>query len=477
MMSEKNVEVYDASTYDTIVSEAGNNDSGSRLHAASMIMKRCGDTEMAKTLGILSAQMDFDNNIEACDAINRTRATLDELIRDRRSHCAQTYINHIRDDEVLAMSGGQVTDHDYSDVHSQFLKNGLFDPDIFGGSGKIPYYDDGSDRYDVKDLGNGLGHIELPVHAVLKSDYHTIAGLLHMSDDDVQSIMSYSVYVVLDSGSTDFAVGSLMSEAAYRKHADEDFRVGTGGDAIYELLKNLGYADQPERLAFRMIPVVSPKIRPVNYSRKEKQYYAGNIAGHYDQVITRVTRLNRLMEINAPEVILRNESRVLNEVVNMLVECIDEYRRKFARRLTDKNVGVFYQLSFVCRRRNFAFIKPVTEKTGDIESLGIYPEIILKQNDDGTVEPCSLDDIVTYCQDSMQRFEQAHLTEASFCEDEPIEDESTPEEIAMFEKAEAELSKMSNIIDEIMERAAEQQRKFTVRYDSDMDYYVPCTEA
>ncbi len=459
--------------YEELMDHAKHDDPGSRLRAASMIMERCGDEEMSDVLRTLSAQMDFDDNEEACDAIERTRAKLDALIADRQKNRSMSYIRVLRDSEILDISNGEVRATDFDDIQSKFYKNGLFDPDIFGGSGKIPFYDDEHDKMPTKSFGAGVGHIQLPVHVVLESSYLSIAGILGISVDDVKKVAKYSAYMVLDPGKSSLKKYKTLSEKEYVEHkADEGLRVGIGGDAIYEALSGLGLNDEPERLAFSVVPVASPVVRPVAYSKEEDSFYDYPLNRAYKKVIYASNRRRKVGELGAPEIILRNESRMLDDAVNSLVEMAHDSILQTHWTKSNLHSFIFGQLNFIMRNRKF-YIRRLTKeelnKTDDIESLGLFPETILLDNGKGKTEDISLQEVLDHNNDIVYDYQQEHaIFLPGDAKDEDLNEE-TKAEISALEKT---VSRMENYSNDILASARRQGRDCMVRYDEKEGMYM-----
>lgn len=444
-----------------------------RARGAAMIMEHYGDKEMADTLRLLSGQLDFDDSGEAGDAIKRTNEKLDKLIEEREKHHASSYISYLTDDMVRALSGGEVTDLCYSSVESSFLRHGLFDPDIFGGSGKIPYFDDEHNKYPIAEYGTGMGHIQLPCHVVLESSYQTIAYLLGQKKEDIKKLAKYVSVVVTDPGDSDLKVGMILTEKEYAEYADKNVSVDIGGDAIYNMLKSLNYSDQPERLVFSVVPVISPTARPIAYSLKEEAYYCDPLNRIYEKIVNLSQRFKRLQSLGMPPVISNNERRMIGDAVNELERAI---AKQNAKRLCKNNVYAihdFYQRMIVgrCNMVNAVYIP--SEKTGEIESLGVYPETIRVQSEDRTYKDVSLSHIIDTCDDVMYQFEKDHTVVIP----NGVDPDHLPADLqAKVDESEEGYHKMEVILDAIFDGSKKQREAFTVRLDV-TGMYVPCDMA
>jgi len=207
-----------------------------------------------------------------------------------------------------------------------------------------------------------LGHITLatPVSHVwfFKGLPSRIGHLLDISLRDLERILYFEAYVVIDPGDTDLKQNQLLNEEQYRK-AREDFgtkfRAQMGAEAIKELLrrvnveklatelrekmrtessvqKKLKYAkrlkvvdsfrksnNQPNWMILDVIPVIPPELRPL-VPLDGGRFATSDLNDLYRRVINRNNRLKKLMELKAPDVIIRNEKRMLQEAVDALFD-------------------------------------------------------------------------------------------------------------------------------------------------------------
>jgi DNA-directed RNA polymerase subunit beta' len=207
-----------------------------------------------------------------------------------------------------------------------------------------------------------LGHIALatPVSHVwfFKGLPSRIGHLLDISLRDLERILYFEAYVVVDPGETDLKTGQLLNEEQFRK-AREDFgtkfRAQMGAEAIKELLrrvnidkladelrakmrsensaqKKLKYAkrlkvvdsfrksnNRPEWMILDVIPVIPPELRPL-VPLDGGRFATSDLNDLYRRVINRNNRLKKLMELKAPDVIIRNEKRMLQEAVDALFD-------------------------------------------------------------------------------------------------------------------------------------------------------------
>jgi DNA-directed RNA polymerase subunit beta' len=208
-----------------------------------------------------------------------------------------------------------------------------------------------------------LGHIKLatPVSHVwfFKGLPSRIGHLLDISLRDLERVLYFEAYVVTEPGDTELKFKQLLSEEQYRKSREEygytKFKAQMGAEAIKELLKRenverlaeelrakmrsetsaqkkLKFAkrlkvvdsfrrsnNRPEWMILDVIPVIPPELRPL-VPLDGGRFATSDLNDLYRRVINRNNRLKKLMELKAPDVIIRNEKRMLQEAVDALFD-------------------------------------------------------------------------------------------------------------------------------------------------------------
>ncbi len=207
-----------------------------------------------------------------------------------------------------------------------------------------------------------MGHIELacPVSHIwfFKGVPSRIGITLDMSPKLLDEVLYYVSYVVLDPKQSDFTYKQVIRDREYRealeKFGPNGFRVGMGAEAVKELLQNIDLekerdelteimhkskgqkklkatkklevieafiksGNKPEWMIMDVIPVIPPDIRPLVQIDGGK-FAASDLNDLYRRVINRNNRLKKLMELGAPEIIVRNEKRMLQEAVDALFD-------------------------------------------------------------------------------------------------------------------------------------------------------------
>src|SRR6186713_3135805 len=183
-----------------------------------------------------------------------------------------------------------------------------------------------------------LGHITLatPVSHVwfFKGLPSRIGHLLDISLRDLERVLYFEAYVVVEPGDTELKQNQLLTEDLYRKAREEHglvkFRAQMGAEASTQ--KKLKYAkrlkvvdsfrkstNKPEWMILDVIPVIPPELRPL-VPLDGGRFATSDLNDLYRRVINRNNRLKKLIELKAPDVIIRNEKRMLQEAVDALFD-------------------------------------------------------------------------------------------------------------------------------------------------------------
>ena len=254
-----------------------------------------------------------------------------------------------------------------------------------------------------------MGHIELaaPVAHIwfLKSLPSRIALLLDMTLKDVERVLYFESYVVTEPSLTPFEPKQLLSEEEYMDACDEygedAFTAMIGAEAIFELLKDIDLeatADQlrddlaeatgelkpkkiakrlkvmesflhsgcrPEWMIMTVIPVIPPDLRPL-VPLDGGRFATSDLNDLYRRVINRNNRLKRLMELRAPDIIIRNEKRMLQESVDAL---FDNGRR--GRVITGTNKRPLKSLSDMLKGKHGRFRQNLLGKRVDYSGRSV----------------------------------------------------------------------------------------------------------
>jgi DNA-directed RNA polymerase subunit beta' len=264
-----------------------------------------------------------------------------------------------------------------------------------------------------------LAHIELASPAshvwFFKGVPSRIGHLLDITLRDLERILYFESYVVVDPGDAPLKEQQLLSEDDYRKAVeeyDDDFRVGMGAEAIKELLKKvnpdkmgdelrkkmrtdnslqkrLRYAkrlrvvdsfrksgNKPEWMILDVLPVLPPELRPL-VPLDGGRFATSDLNDLYRRVINRNNRLKKLMELRAPDVIIRNEKRMLQEAVDAL---FDNGRR--GRVLRGANNRPLKSLSDTLKGKQGRFRQNLLGKRVDYSGRSVIvigPELRLNQ--------------------------------------------------------------------------------------------------
>ena len=207
-----------------------------------------------------------------------------------------------------------------------------------------------------------MGHIELasPVAHIwfLKSLPSRIGLLLDMTLRDIERVLYFEAFVVVDPGMTDLQVGQLLSDETYLEAIEQygdEFDARMGAEAIRDILKQIdlaeviagireeipntksetklkkytkrlklleslrGSGNKPEWMILSVLPVLPPDLRPL-VPLDGGRFATSDLNDLYRRVINRNNRLKRLLDLNAPDIIVRNEKRMLQEAVDALLD-------------------------------------------------------------------------------------------------------------------------------------------------------------
>src|ERR1700730_9756860 len=208
-----------------------------------------------------------------------------------------------------------------------------------------------------------LGHINLatPVAHIwfLKSLPSRIGNILDISLKDIENVLYWEPSIVIDPKETALSRGEVLSEERYMQlqdeYGDDKFQAGMGGEAVLEMLKSVDVhqmcetlrqemrsatseakrmkivkrlkvteafresGNRPDWMMLTVIPVLPPDLRPL-VPLDGGRFATSDLNDLYRRVINRNNRLRRLLELNAPDIIVRNEKRMLQEAVDALLD-------------------------------------------------------------------------------------------------------------------------------------------------------------
>ncbi len=265
-----------------------------------------------------------------------------------------------------------------------------------------------------------MGHIELaaPVAHIwfLKSLPSRIATLLDITLKNVEKVLYFEAYIVTDAGLSPFEVGELLSEEqimdAQDQYGADSFKAGIGAEAVKDMLNNLNLEEikvetraeigetkseakhkklvkrlklvedfldsgnRPEWMVLDVCPVIPPELRPL-VPLDGGRFATSDLNDLYRRVINRNNRLKRLLELKAPDIIIRNEKRMLQEAVDAL---FDNGRR--GRVITGPSKRPFKSLSDMLKGKQGRFRQNLLGKRVDYSGRSVItvgPELKLHQ--------------------------------------------------------------------------------------------------
>ncbi|MEG0853715.1 MAG: DNA-directed RNA polymerase subunit beta' [Angelakisella sp.] len=263
-----------------------------------------------------------------------------------------------------------------------------------------------------------MGHIELaaPVSHIwyFKGTSSRMGLLLNLSPRVLERVLYFDSYIVIDPGITSLKKFQLLKEREYmelREAYEDEFKAGMGAEAVQELLRSLNIPElsgeikaelekaagqkrakllkrlevveafrksgnKPEWMILEVLPVIPPEIRPM-VQLDGGRFATSDLNDLYRRVINRNTRLKKLLELGAPDIIVRNEKRMLQEAVDAL---IDNGRR--GRPVTGPNNRPLKSLSDMLKGKQGRFRQNLLGKRVDYSGRSVIvvgPELKMYQ--------------------------------------------------------------------------------------------------
>ena len=337
-------------------------------------------------------------------------------------------------EQILAWSYGEVKKPET--INYRTLKperDGLFCERIFGPTKdwechcgkykKIRYKGKICDRCGVevtraKVRRERMGHIELatPVSHIwyFKGIPSRMGLLLDISPRILEKVLYFANYIVTDPGETPLSRNQILSEKEYRDYREkyeDDFQAGMGAEAVKKLLQDVDLpalsaqlhaelkdasgqkkarivkrlevvdafllsGNKPEWMVIDVLPVIPPELRPM-VQLDGGRFATSDLNDLYRRVINRNNRLKRLIQLNAPDIIVRNEKRMLQEAVDAL---IDNGRR--GRAVTGANNRALKSLSDLLKGKQGRFRQNLLGKRVDYSGRSVIvvgPELKIYQ--------------------------------------------------------------------------------------------------
>ena len=265
-----------------------------------------------------------------------------------------------------------------------------------------------------------MGHIELaaPVSHIwyFKGTPSRIGQMLEVSQKRLEEVLYFTKYIVIDPGETDLKKTQIISESelmeAREKWDEDSFKVGMGAEAIKELLCQIDLdklsaelkqdledtpsgqkrikllkrleiveafrtsGNRPEWMILDVVPVIPPDLRPM-VMLDGGRYATSDLNDLYRRVINRNNRLKRMLELEAPDIIVRNEKRMLQEAVDALID-----NGRHGRPVTGPNNRAFKSLSDMLKGKQGRFRQNLLGKRVDYSGRSVIvvgPELKMYQ--------------------------------------------------------------------------------------------------
>ena len=264
-----------------------------------------------------------------------------------------------------------------------------------------------------------MGHIELaaPVSHIwyFKGTPSRIGQMLEVSQKRLEEVLYFTKYIVIDPGNTELEKCQLLSEKDYidmREKYEDQFKAGMGAEAIKELLTEIDLealsaslkeelkdlpsgqkrikllkrleiveafrtsGNRPEWMILDVVPVIPPDLRPM-VMLDGGRYATSDLNDLYRRVINRNNRLKRMLELEAPDIIVRNEKRMLQEAVDALID-----NGRHGRPVTGPNNRAFKSLSDMLKGKQGRFRQNLLGKRVDYSGRSVIvvgPELKMYQ--------------------------------------------------------------------------------------------------
>ncbi len=262
-----------------------------------------------------------------------------------------------------------------------------------------------------------MGHIKLfstVVHSwYLKSIPSKLGILLELSPMILERVIYYGTYLVIKPGSSPLKAGQALEEEAYKEYLKQypDLVVGMGGEAIRDVLRNIDLdetilelrkeysatkgqrrsrivrklelleafkiaGNRPEWMVLDILPVIPPDLRPLIHLDSGR-FASSDLNDLYRRVINRNNRLKKLIEVGAPDIIIRNEKRMLQEAVDALID-----NSKRVRPIMGSHNKPLRSLSEILRGKQGRFRQNLLGKRVDYSGRSVIvvgPELKLHQ--------------------------------------------------------------------------------------------------
>ena len=264
-----------------------------------------------------------------------------------------------------------------------------------------------------------MGHIELaaPVSHIwyFKGTPSRIGQILEVSQKRLEEVLYFTKYIVIDPGKSDLAKKAVISEKEYfdyKEKYEDEFVAEMGAEAIQKLLREIDLdalsnelkeeleampsdqkrtkllkrleiveafrksGNKPEWMVMDVIPVIPPELRPM-VMLDGGRYATSDLNDLYRRVINRNTRLKKMLELEAPEIIIRNEKRMLQEAVDALID-----NGRHGRPVTGPNNRAFKSLSDMLKGKQGRFRQNLLGKRVDYSGRSVIvvgPELKMYQ--------------------------------------------------------------------------------------------------
>jgi len=227
--------------------------------------------------------------------------------------------DHLMNEErILAISSGEVKKTATVEYDTGApAKKGLYDPAIFKMTGFNTISEKGELVSAEHKYMDRFGHIVLAAPVVNRFAWYDLAETTGLTPGDLERVVYFSKYLMVDPGDSGTEKGQVFSEKEVLEMRQDKkrFRAMMGAEAVLRLL---GKESPNAAMIMTVLPVAPVSIRPMFLVEGTGKYAVSDLNDLYRKVLNRNSRISALNKIDAPEIIMRNEKRMLQEAVDAL---------------------------------------------------------------------------------------------------------------------------------------------------------------
>lgn len=274
----------------------------------------------------------------------------------------------------------------------------------------------------------------------------------------------------------DYEVGSFVEQSSLAdvKENHPSVSVATGADTLYEMMKAKGFPDHPERVAYRIVPVVSPFLRPCVFCMDIAKPVGTYLGDAYETLLNRCAMLKRLMSIGAPDVIISVYIDHLYSALDTLYSSDFNDGSSLVRAMkrlskNRSNRVLVQQAMMTLRSRVMFYDKRANQVLSPITDCGYYPVTVTVKDEDGTTSSALFEEIYSVSSDAFFDWSSDNAVIL------PSEEESEWDDAtkAAVNKYSDEYDYREDRMAGLLEEAHTKQDRLVVMLDEETGMYVP----